>query len=173
MLSGLGLNSEAHKALVTGTHTYPQSHSLWLLRLKCEVGDGGDVRGDGGDVRVDSGDVRGEKGEDVEGKEGSDPAQLLSKLEPLCSEAIDKVPKEVSMYISAQLVSHPLCFPPAFSESLAVLVGAAHTPSLPSLSSRGGLPGSSSTSLAILLSRTLSFNNRMPSGALQQLLKRH
>ena len=152
MLSGLGLSSEALKALVTGTCTYPQSHSLWLLRLKCEVGDSGDVMGDGGDVVGDGGDVRGEGGEeDVEGKEGSDPAQLLSKLEPLCSEAVDKVPKEVSMYISIRLVSHPLCLPPAFSKSLAVLVGAAHTPSLPSCSSRGSLSGNNSTSLAILL----------------------
>lgn len=144
MLSGLGLSNEARKALVTGTCTYPQSHSLWLLRLKCEAGDGGDGRGEGGE-------------ENVEGKEGSDPAQLLSKLEPLCSEAIDKVPKEVSMYISAQLVYHPLHLPPAFSESLAVLAGAAHTPSLPSRSSRGSFSGSRvcSTSLAFLLSRTL------------------
>lgn len=82
MLSGLGLGGEARKALVTGTHTYPHSHSLWLLRLKCEVGSG-DVKREGGE-------------ENLEGNERSDP---ISRLEQLCSEAIDKVPQEVSMYI--------------------------------------------------------------------------
>lgn len=100
MLGGLGLCNEVHKALVTGTHTHPHSHTLWLLRLKCEVSDG---RG-----------VEGERGESLKGKE---EAQLLSKLEQLCSEAIDKVPKEVSMLFFVTSFSPPLS-PPQHSLSL-------------------------------------------------------
>ena len=117
MLSSLGLSSEAHKALVAGTHMHSHSHTLWLLRLKWEVG--------GGDVGSEEGEGEGGR------KEGEDTSQSLTELLELCSEAVDNVPKEVGHNTYTHTHTHtPYPSLSALSKSVAVLAGATHNSQL-------------------------------------------
>ena len=72
VLRSMGLKEEAYRALVTGTQTYPDSHTLWLLRLRNERSGGREEGGEG---------------------EERECASLIQ----LCSEATKAVPAEVSL----------------------------------------------------------------------------
>ena len=85
---GLGLHDEACKALVNATCTlHPHSHTLWLLRLKCESGEWerekAKVCEEGGEEKREDSTVKSETFNFV-------------RFQQLCSEAIDKVSIEVT-----------------------------------------------------------------------------
>ena len=95
----MGLKEEAHRTLVTGTQTYPDSHTLWLLRLRNERSGGR------------------EEGEERE-------CASTDALIQLCSEAIKVVPVEVRLCEPVSQFS--VYFSAEFSVSMAVLVGGTH-----------------------------------------------
>ena len=99
----MGLKEEAHRTLVTGTQTYPDSHTLWLLRLRSERSGG-----------------REEEGGEGEERECASTDALIQ----LCSEAIKVVPVEVRLCEPVSQFS--VYFSAEFSVFVAVLVGGTH-----------------------------------------------
>ena len=69
---------EAHKALVDGTGAHPDSHTLWLLRLRSERNGG---RGEGGQASTES-------------------------LIHLCTDAIKTVPAQVNSVCTTHSLTH-------------------------------------------------------------------